>query len=38
METHASLDNPTPMAHPLRPTVLVTLVNPNSEQCGEDRH
>ena len=27
-----------PMARPLHHTVPVTLINPDSEQCGEDRH
>ena len=38
METRVSLDDPTPTAGPLHHTVLVTLINPDSEQCGEDRH
>ena len=31
-------DNPTSMAHPLHHTVSVTLISPDSKQCGEDRH
>ena len=39
METCASLDNPTLTAtRPLHHTVSVMLINPDSEQCGEDRH
>ena len=39
MDTSSSLENLTPMAtFPLHPTVLVTLINPDSEQCGKEWH
>ena len=37
VETRVSLDNQTPTAFPLHHTVSVTLINPDREQCGEDR-
>ena len=37
VETVVSLDNPTPTTHPLHHTVLVMLISPDSEQCGEHR-
>ena len=38
METRALLDDPTPMVTcPLHHTVSVTLINLDSEQCGEGR-
>ena len=37
MEIRASLDDPTPTAtSPLHHTVSAVIVNPDSEQCGED--
>ena len=38
METRTSLDDPTPTARPLHHTASVTFINPDSKQCGEDRH
>ena len=39
METHASLEDLTPMAtYPLHNTASVTLISPDSKQCGEDWH
>ena len=39
METHASLEDPTPTTtRPLHHAASVTLISPDSEQCGEDWH
>ena len=37
METHASLDDPTPTAGtPTHHKILLMLISPDGEQCGED--
>ena len=37
METRVLLDNPTPPPGTLHHTLSMTLIDPDGEQCGQDR-